>query len=146
MPERGLRGGGELRLWSVRGSSTRSRPARARGLAGADRTAGSYRSAGHHRASRSPRSHGAAGIDRTRRATGRHRASRPGRPETDRGVEQLHEQHDQDRIDDYVHVLAEGFDGRMIITADHGLHETPEGGGEHGVFSKEDMIVPYIVK
>ena len=48
-------------------------------------------------------------------------------------------------IDGCVQALAEGFDGRVIITADHGLHETPEGGA-HGLFIAEDMIVPYIVK
>jgi len=50
-----------------------------------------------------------------------------------------------EEIDDYVRVLAESFGGRVIITADHGLHETEEGGA-HGIFSAEDMIVPYIVK
>jgi len=50
-----------------------------------------------------------------------------------------------EEIDDYVRVLVEGFDGRVVITADHGLHETEEGGA-HGVFLAEDMIVPYIVK
>ena len=48
-------------------------------------------------------------------------------------------------IDFYVRVLVEGYDGRVIITADHGLHET-EDGGDHGIFSAEDMIVPYIIK
>ena len=50
-----------------------------------------------------------------------------------------------EEIDDYVRALAESFDGRVIITADHGLHGTEEGGA-HGIFSSEDMIVPYIVK
>ena len=48
-------------------------------------------------------------------------------------------------IDGYVRALMEGFDGRVIITADHGLHETEEGGG-HGELLPEDMIVPYIVQ
>jgi len=48
-------------------------------------------------------------------------------------------------IDGYVQALAEGFDGRVIITADHGLHAT-ENGGDHGLFIPEDMIVPYIVR
>jgi len=47
-------------------------------------------------------------------------------------------------IDGFVQALCESFDGRVIITADHGLHET-EGGGDHGQFLPEDMIVPYIV-
>jgi len=50
-----------------------------------------------------------------------------------------------EEIDDYVRVLCEKFDGRVIITADHGLHAT-EDGGEHGLFMSEDMVVPYIVK
>jgi len=48
-------------------------------------------------------------------------------------------------IDGYVRVLVEGYDGRVIITADHGMHETEEG-GDHGQFLAEDMIVPYIIK
>ena len=49
-------------------------------------------------------------------------------------------------IDGYVQALAQDFDGRVIITADHGLHEAPDGGGYHGDFKSEDMIVPYIIK
>ena len=48
-------------------------------------------------------------------------------------------------IDGYVQALCEGFGGRVIITADHGLHETEEG-GDHRQFLPEDMIVPYIIK
>jgi hypothetical protein len=48
-------------------------------------------------------------------------------------------------IDDYVRVLVERFDGRVIIASDHGLHET-EDGGNHGMFLPEDMIVPYWVR
>jgi len=48
-------------------------------------------------------------------------------------------------IDGYVQALCEGFEGRVIITADHGLHGTEEG-GDHGRFMTEDMIVPYIIK
>jgi len=48
-------------------------------------------------------------------------------------------------IDGYAKSLCEGFEGRIIITADHGLHETKEGGGDHGQFVLEDMIVPYII-
>jgi hypothetical protein len=46
--------------------------------------------------------------------------------------------------DGYVRALCEGFDGRVIVTADHGLHKTPEG-GNHGEYLTEDMIVPYII-
>lgn len=48
-------------------------------------------------------------------------------------------------IDGYVKALLEAFDGLTIITADHGQHETPEG-GSHGEFLPEDMVVPYIAK
>ncbi|MCL2495492.1 MAG: alkaline phosphatase family protein [Oscillospiraceae bacterium] len=47
-------------------------------------------------------------------------------------------------LDGCVRSLLEGFDGRVIITADHGLHKT-EGGGNHGEFLPEDMVVPYVV-
>jgi hypothetical protein len=49
-------------------------------------------------------------------------------------------------IDGYARALTENFDGRVIITADHGLHEAGDGGGDHGQFLPEDMIVPYIIK
>ena len=49
-------------------------------------------------------------------------------------------------IDGHVRALCEGFGGRVIITADHGLHETQEGGGDHGEYRAEDMAVPYIMK
>jgi len=48
-------------------------------------------------------------------------------------------------IDGYVRSLAESYDGRVIVVADHGLHETKEG-GDHGLFLLEDMIVPYVVQ
>jgi hypothetical protein len=48
-------------------------------------------------------------------------------------------------IDAHVQALIETFPGRVILTADHGLHETKDGGA-HGEYSYEDMIVPYIVK
>lgn len=47
------------------------------------------------------------------------------------------------QVDDMVRQLVEGFDGRVIITADHGLHQTATG-GSHGVVCAEDMLVPYI--
>jgi len=50
-----------------------------------------------------------------------------------------------EEMDGYARALCESFDGRVIITADHGLHETEEGGG-HGLFLPEDMLVPYIIK
>jgi len=47
-------------------------------------------------------------------------------------------------IDSYVRTLCEGFDGRAIVTSDHGRHAT-EDGGNHGQFLSEDMIVPYVI-
>jgi len=48
-------------------------------------------------------------------------------------------------IDGYVRALCGEFGGRVIVTADHGLHETPAGGG-HGQRLPEDMEVPYVFK
>ncbi|MCL2671828.1 MAG: alkaline phosphatase family protein [Clostridiales bacterium] len=47
-------------------------------------------------------------------------------------------------IDALVAELAALWQGCIIITSDHGLHET-EDGGAHGVFCAEDMLVPYII-
>jgi predicted AlkP superfamily pyrophosphatase or phosphodiesterase len=46
-------------------------------------------------------------------------------------------------VDGYIKALAENFKGRLIISADHGMHTTTDG-GSHGEFRYEDMIVPYI--
>jgi len=48
-------------------------------------------------------------------------------------------------IDGYVQALCEEFGGRVIVTADHGLHETRDG-GDHGQRRPEDMEVPYVYK
>ncbi|MCL2507740.1 MAG: alkaline phosphatase family protein [Oscillospiraceae bacterium] len=45
-------------------------------------------------------------------------------------------------LDGYVQSLAESFDGRLIITSDHGQHDE-DGVGDHGEFLAQDMIVPY---
>ena len=47
-------------------------------------------------------------------------------------------------IDLCVRNLAQGFNGRVIVTADHGLHEI-HGGGTHGEFLADDLIVPYFL-
>lgn len=47
-------------------------------------------------------------------------------------------------LDSYVEELVSGWDGYVIVTADHGMHPTPDG-GSHGEFRYEDMFVPYIV-
>jgi len=48
-------------------------------------------------------------------------------------------------IDGFVRVLVEHFNGRVILTSDHGLHDTHDG-GNHGLFLSQDMIVPYVVR
>ncbi|AOY76270.1 alkaline phosphatase family protein [Clostridium formicaceticum] len=49
--------------------------------------------------------------------------------------------------DNYARELVENWEGKVIITSDHGMHSTPEAlrGGNHGSFRYQDMIVPYIV-
>lgn len=47
-------------------------------------------------------------------------------------------------VDDMVKQLVEGFNGTVIITADHGLHPIGNA-GTHGMICSEDMIVPYII-
>ncbi len=47
-------------------------------------------------------------------------------------------------IDTYIEELASNWHGKVIITADHGMHST-EDAGDHGQFRYENMIVPYIV-
>lgn len=48
------------------------------------------------------------------------------------------------KIDKYVEELVSNWSGKVIITADHGMHST-EDGGDHGQFRYEDMIVPYMI-
>jgi len=47
-------------------------------------------------------------------------------------------------LDTYVEELVSDWDGYVIVTADHGMHPTPDG-GSHGEFRYEDMFVPYII-
>jgi phosphopentomutase len=47
-------------------------------------------------------------------------------------------------IDSYIEKLASNWNGKIIITSDHGMHSTGEG-GDHGEFRFEDMVVPYII-
>lgn len=47
-------------------------------------------------------------------------------------------------IDSYVNTLISKWQGIVIITSDHGMHSTNEG-GNHGDFRYEDLIVPYII-
>jgi hypothetical protein len=47
-------------------------------------------------------------------------------------------------IDSYIKELSSSWSGKIIITSDHGMHKTDEG-GSHGQFRYEDMVVPYIL-
>jgi hypothetical protein len=47
-------------------------------------------------------------------------------------------------IDSYISQLVSGWQGKVIITSDHGMHST-SGGGDHGQFRYEDMAVPYMI-
>jgi len=47
-------------------------------------------------------------------------------------------------IDSYIEQLVLNWDGKVIITSDHGMHSTGES-GSHGELRVEDMVVPYIV-
>jgi len=47
-------------------------------------------------------------------------------------------------IDSYIRELASAWRGKIIITSDHGMHST-DNGGDHGQFRYEDMVVPYII-
>lgn len=46
-------------------------------------------------------------------------------------------------MDQYVTDLVGRWDGKVIITADHGMHQTDDA-GSHGEFRIEDMLIPYI--
>jgi hypothetical protein len=47
-------------------------------------------------------------------------------------------------IDNYIETLVDNWTGKVIITSDHGMHKTEEG-GNHGDFRYEDLIVPYLL-
>lgn len=47
-------------------------------------------------------------------------------------------------IDSYVKELSNKWNGKIIITSDHGMHTIAEG-GTHGIFRYEDMMVPYFI-
>lgn len=46
-------------------------------------------------------------------------------------------------LDSYIEYMMKEYDGEVIITADHGMHRT-ENGGVHGTFSSSDMFIPII--
>ena len=47
-------------------------------------------------------------------------------------------------VDGYVRELVTGWEGTVIILADHGMHNAASA-GSHGVFCYEDLFVPYII-
>ena len=48
-------------------------------------------------------------------------------------------------IDEYLGQIDSLWDGRILITSDHGMHNT-EDGGDHGECRYEDMTVPYFIR
>lgn len=46
-------------------------------------------------------------------------------------------------LDSYIENIVKGYSGDTIITSDHGMHNT-EDGGEHGAFLSSDMFIPII--
>lgn len=48
------------------------------------------------------------------------------------------------QIDDYMSLLTKNWHGKIIITADHGMHNVGNE-GSHGDFRFEDLIVPYVI-
>src|SRR5690606_23144783 len=49
------------------------------------------------------------------------------------------------KVDTYLQEISKSWNGRMILTADHGMHEY-EDSGSHGKCIYEDMVVPYFTK
>jgi hypothetical protein len=47
-------------------------------------------------------------------------------------------------VQEYALKLAKNWRGRVIIVSDHGAHDI-NGVGEHGTFSADDLLVPYII-
>jgi hypothetical protein len=47
-------------------------------------------------------------------------------------------------VDSYIRELVSGWQGKIIITSDHGMHPA-DTGGDHGQFRYEDMVVPYMI-
>lgn len=47
-------------------------------------------------------------------------------------------------VDGYVEQLVLNWEGRVIITSDHGMHKT-EQGGSHGEYIEKDLLIPYLI-
>lgn len=58
-------------------------------------------------------------------------------PDSDKALEKLK------KIDEWSKELVDGWEGDVIITADHGMHGEGSGGG-HGIFCPEDLFIPII--
>ncbi len=61
-------------------------------------------------------------------------------PYSDRALEQL------SVLDNYIQDIVKNYEGDIIITSDHGMHDTGDGRGMHGLFLSEDLFIPIIVK
>ncbi|NLJ57660.1 MAG: alkaline phosphatase family protein [Tissierellia bacterium] len=48
-------------------------------------------------------------------------------------------------IDQYLQELSLNWEGVIILVPDHGMHESKEG-GNHGICTQSDMVVPYFIK
>lgn len=48
-------------------------------------------------------------------------------------------------VDNYMEKISDVWKGTIILTPDHGMHETEEG-GDHGECRSSDMVVPYFIK
>lgn len=48
-------------------------------------------------------------------------------------------------VDNYMEKISDAWKGTIILTPDHGMHETEEG-GDHGECRYSDMVVPYFIK
>ncbi|HHY78593.1 MAG TPA: hypothetical protein GX498_08870, partial [Clostridiales bacterium] len=59
-------------------------------------------------------------------------------PSSEKALSQLN------MLDSYVKELVDRFDGNVIITSDHGMHDDNEEGGLHGSFREEDLFIPII--
>jgi hypothetical protein len=47
-------------------------------------------------------------------------------------------------IDKYIETLSSKWDGKIIMTADHGMHDVLDK-GNHGEFRAEDLFIPYVI-
>ncbi|MFA7573688.1 MAG: alkaline phosphatase family protein [Lutispora sp.] len=48
-------------------------------------------------------------------------------------------------LDSYIEDIMKDYQGDVIITSDHGMHDEADG-GSHGIFSSSDLFIPMITK